>query len=327
MTLDRIARRHDVLAALTIAACSGETTTSHSSIAAPSVDMVVPPRGVADRGFDPAVVAVDFGGASPCAGALVAPDVVLTARHCVVVIVTPLHCPADAGQTMPSPRSPDSLRILVGDNASLATERARAREVLVPADAALCAGDLAVLLLDRSIDDLVPLNVRPTGAARGDHVRTVGFARSGVGAPMKVLRDHLPIVGTAPTELRVAEPMMGTGGGPALDEETGEVLGVVSRTDGAASIYTRTDVFAALVESALVESARSASIARGAAKLKKGPVDMGATCVDGEDCAAGVCVVDGVRQYCSRSCGADDACPTRFRCERSDHGQDICVAT
>ncbi len=329
MIADSNLQRSGPFAALVIAACSGEPMSSRASPSAPAVDIVSPPNGVPDRGFDPAVVAVDFGGSLPCAGTLLGPDVVLTARHCVMLLAAPFRCPAeaaDASQPVPSLRSPGSLRILVGDNVSLATERARAREILVPGSDP-CAGDVALLLLDRTIDDVKPLVVRPTGAARGDHVRTVGFARSGAGDSTKLLRDHVAVTATTPAALRIAETMIGSGGGPALDETTEEVLGVVSRGGGGACAYARADILSSLIESALAESARSTSTERTAAKPKKGPADMGASCLDGNDCAAGVCVADGARQYCSRTCGADDRCPARFRCERSDHGQDICVAT
>ncbi len=300
---------------------------SQSSVDAPAVDMVVPPGGVPDRGYDPAVVAIDFGGTFPCTGTLIAPDVVLTARHCVLTVDAPLRCLADGPQTEPAPRTPDSLRILVGDNVSTATERARARAVLVPSDVELCAGDVALVLLDRPIVDVKPLDVRATGAARGDHVRTVGFSGSAGRDATKLLRDHLAVIATTATELRIAETMTGGGGGPALDETTEEVLGVVSRGDGAAAVYARADAFSSLVASALAESPRSELTEPNASKPKKGPADMGANCADGADCAAGVCVADGARQYCSRTCGTSDRCPTRFRCERGDRGQDICVAT
>ena len=67
-----------------VLACSGELGAPPGALAqAPVAEVVAPVAGVPDRGSDPAVVAVESAGAVVCAGALVAPDVVLTARHCV----------------------------------------------------------------------------------------------------------------------------------------------------------------------------------------------------------------------------------------------------
>jgi hypothetical protein len=331
MTADSNDHAPALLRALTVfaplAGCAGEPTSPPASANAPVVDMVAPPPGVSDRGYDPAVVAIDFGGPSLCSGTLIASDVVLTARHCVTVDGAPVHCPASGRHVAPVLMPMDSLRVLVGDDMSTASERARARAVLLPPDASLCGSDVAIVLLDQAIDDVKPLAVRPTGAAKGDHVRTVGF---GPGMPhaMKMLRDHVAVTSTTTTELQLAEAMTGGGGGPALDETSSEVLGVVSRGDDEpeVDVYTRADAFLSLVESALAASLSSGVSDRSASKPTKGPVDMGANCTQGADCAAGVCVLDGMRQYCSRTCAADDRCPAKFRCERSSEGQQICVA-
>jgi len=64
----------------------------------------------------------------------------------------------------------------------------------------------------------------------------------------------------------------------------------------------------------------------GAAREKKGPVDMGAHCTFGVECAAGICVTEATRRYCSRSCSPHDHCPAHFRCETSAQGSPVCVA-
>ena len=69
--------------------CSGPSASSILPNGAPNADVVSPPPGVADRGDDPAVVAIDAD-VPLCAGALVAPDVVLTSRHCVSVPAPPI---------------------------------------------------------------------------------------------------------------------------------------------------------------------------------------------------------------------------------------------
>jgi Trypsin len=316
-----------VAALALIAACSGQTATSILPSNAPVVDLVAPPPGVADRGDDPAVVAITAAGSPPCAGALVAPDVVLTAWHCVSVVAGPSACPMPEAGPAPPLRPPGSLRVLVGDDLSTAVERARGRGIVVPDGSSMCGADIALLLLDVPIDEVQPLVVRPTGAAQGDHLRTVGWRlpiseMSGGHAP-KILRDHLLVVSASPTELELAEGLgLEQSGGPALDAATAEVLGFFSRSDADPSraVYTRADAFAALIAGALAESESPAPSAR-ALKPKKGPADVGANCAQGSDCAAGVCVTvsggpAGLEQYCSQTCGAHDRCPDDFRCQR-----------
>ncbi len=316
-----------------IVACSGATASSSLPSTAPNVDVVAPPPGVADRGDDPAVVAIAVGDAPLCAGALVAPDVVLTARHCVAVLVPASACPSDDASPDPPLRAPGSLRVLVGDDMATAVERARGRGILVPGVSSMCDADIALVLLDVAIDDVEPLVVRPTGAAQGDHVRTVGWRLPmRAGRAPKILRDHLLVLGASPTELELAEAISGAGG-PALDEATAEVLGVLSRSDADPSraVYTRADAFAALIESALAESESAAASTRGL-KNKKGPADLGANCAAGADCAAGVCASvpagpEGLERYCSQTCGSHDRCPAGFRCQRSQSGDEACIKT
>jgi hypothetical protein len=308
--------------------CSGSPNVPVSA-GAPTADVVVPPAGVADRGDDPAVVALEVGDPLPCAGALIASDVVLTALHCVALLGTPVSCAeADAGLEALSLRSPGAIRVLVGDDMITAAEGARGRQIVVPSDARLCGADLALVLLDQPIDAVQPLAVRSTGAARGDHVRTVGFGPDGA-STAKLLRDHVAVLDTAPTELETAETALDEGGGPALDETTAEIVGVVSRNGGGPfrDIDTRTDAFASLIARALAMSESAPSTSVGTKKVKKGAADMGANCASGSDCAAGVCVsaASGTQQYCSRVCGAHDRCPALFTCQRSQGGDEVCV--
>jgi hypothetical protein len=188
---------------------------------------------------------------------------------------------------------------------------------------------VALVLLDQPFDSIQPLAIRSTGVARGDHVRTVSF-RWGApgGAPaVKWVRDHVAVLETSPTEVRLGEsPSEDAWGGPAIDETTGDVVAVVSRDDASrrATLATRTDAFLAFIEGGLVLSGVSAR-AHGARKIRKGPIDMGANCGGAADCAAGVCVTEGVQRYCSRTCAAHDRCPAGFRCEKSVQTEMVCV--
>ncbi len=321
-----------------LAACSVGPASTPSSDQDLTVDLADPVQGVPDRGDDPAVVAIDAGDPLPCAGVLIAPDVVLTARHCVSLVTASVgggsfRCPAADLAPLPL-YPPASLRILVGENTATAAERARGREVLVPPEAP-CEADIAVVLLDQGIDDIVALSVRTTGAAEGNHVRTVGFDRPGLGdrGVLKVLRDHVAVATTTPTTLDVGEGGCKACGGPALDEVAGEVLGIASRpgapdgATGGVNVYTRTDAFLDFIQQALSRSFVASGSVRGVTrqKAKKGPADIGSNCVRGADCAAGACVTNGAERYCTRTCNPTDHCPAHFRCERSAQAQVVCV--
>jgi hypothetical protein len=302
-----------------------------SLVGALSADESIPASGVPDRGADPAVVAIDLGGQARCGGALIAPDVVLTALRCVVS-PQPTTCPARAPQ-IAGTLMPQSLRILVGDQWATAEERARGRDIVARPGYEPCGADIALVVLDAPIDDIEPLSVRPTGSAKGDHLRTTGFGHLGNSWVVdKIVRDHLSVLDTTATELWIGETCAGSPGGPALDESTGDIVAVASRPDGpscggahAIDVYTRADAFLSLIGEALAKSGATMGPGRGRKKTKKGPLDMGANCVRGADCAAGVCATDRSHEYCSRTCQLHDRCPAHFRCQMSAQGGQVCA--
>ena len=335
-------------------------------------DQVEVVRGVPDRGEDPAVVAIDIGEKELCTGALISPDVVLTARHCVAHTAEAVTCPPTGPQSG-AIRPAESLKILVGDTIEKAAVRTRGREVIVPEGDALCNADIALIVLETPIEDIEPLEVSDHGIAKGEHVRAVGFGRESDGAPagMKLLREHVRVLDTSDAEFLVGEATcQGDSGGPALDPETGEIVGVVSRggptCDGkdAHNVYTRTDAFLSLIDDTIGErspvpadevdagshgsghggahggahsshgGAHSGSRAdagahhkrKDAGKGRKPKTDLGATCHKGGDCAAGSCVTEHGKQYCSRACDPHDRCPAHFTCSKTQRGSGaVCI--
>ena len=236
-------------------------------------------------------------------------------------------CPG-SGPTEAPAVAPRSIAVRVGDDASTATERARGRAILVPPGDDFCQADIALVLLDAPIDDVAPLSVRPTGAATGDHVRTVEWVDGAL-----LLRDHVVVLSTSAAELILHEPSSAFGaGGPALDEKSSALVGVASRSQGgrsaAPTVFVRTDAFGSLFEEAAAESAFGAPSTRThLLKPHVGPADMGATCTAGADCAAGACVAVDVARYCSRACSPRDRCPATFKCEVASDGGEVCVKT
>jgi hypothetical protein len=257
---------------------------------------------------------------------------VLTSQRCIDP-ERALQCGSAGGAAAPLARA---LRVLTGDDATTAQVRARGRDVVLPG---ACGVDVALVVLDEPIDDADITGLRANGCARGDHVRTVTLS-AGTQGPLWVKRvvDHAPIETATQGSFTLAAAVPPgadlLAAGVALDEQTGELLGVVSTLEeGATFAYARADVAAPTLRGPVMDTvvAAMAQVVAGrrGRKPQRGPVDMGATCERGADCAAGACVTDSGRQYCSRSCSPTDHCPPHFRCKvgRTGLGVDVRVCT
>lgn len=228
-----------------------------------------------------------------CTGALIAPNVVLTARHCVSRnATTSVSCDAEGGSSngphVLGDEAPGDVAVFVGSAPRFgALPSARARAIVAPETDYLCNADIALVVLDAPLDDVEPLAVRLRSRARpGERVRAIGYGHNDTDLPLGTRFRKADVevlargkgVSSSNTALGSHEFEVGRSickgdsGGPAISEETGAIIGVVSRGGGCdddfGHIYTSTAGFSSLFD-------RAFALAGGAPVLEPGDVADG----------------------------------------------------
>jgi len=223
-----------------------------------------------------AVVAVghSVGGGMLCTGALLTPDLVLTAWHCVAnmtgVPATP-KCDVDATARPPALQASDVFVVDAAD-AFAAKGSLAVAEIIGPTAPRFCGHDLAVLRLAKPIVDRAPIAPRLDPAPIVDEpVTVIGYGHttpldemtSGVRTSTASTVESVGATArTAEEELIVTMgPCAGDSGGPMLDSEQ-RSIGVMSRGSQSTCqhmIYERLDKHAAwLVDVARASATRLA---------------------------------------------------------------------
>ena len=187
---------------------------------------------------------------SVCSGSLLAPNLVMTARHCITARYPEddIHCNSDGTLDLPSggqlgaPARPADVHVFTGTRVSTTdvfpdgVPAANGTTIVTTDGPSVCRDDLALVVLDRALDlPLVPLDVaKPIKV--GDRVTTVGYGLTELSSATERYsarhqRTDLKVqyVGTLPNTFVLSRSVCkGDSGGPALDSATGAVLGVYS---------------------------------------------------------------------------------------------------
>ncbi|RYZ09140.1 MAG: trypsin-like serine protease [Myxococcales bacterium] len=203
---------------------------------------------------------VDDGSELLCTASLVAPNLVLTARHCVAYLSEGLFSCSARGELEPSDAEggrlglhipADQLEVYSG-RAPRRASVARGQRVFSTLSPTICTNDIAFVLLDRALSfPLVPMRLeRPAEAGESSVLVGFGMDESEMGIdyvtqPRRQRRDlRIAAVGpssvsegvtTAPPRsllLRGPSGCIGDSGGPLLSQASGAVLAVYSLQAG-----------------------------------------------------------------------------------------------
>ena len=233
-------RLHPVVAGLSfaLAACAAPVGDSAEPSETAKHSIV---GGTPSPASQDATVLVSEAGSATCTGVLIAPNLVLTARHCVTYYDAASECGAPLRGEVPT----SLITISVGVHASPHAPAARATRFFVPAAPDLCGDDIALIALDDDVNAVSPAKIRFSPLAVDELATALGYGTQGSGRHQ---RSDVKVLAVGPASARYRTsagydlPMnvpanevattestcYGDSGGPLLDT-LGQVVAVASR--------------------------------------------------------------------------------------------------
>lgn len=263
------------VAALLVPACAAPEETPES--VAQTRQQIV--GGTVSTAQWDATVQLSQNGQFSCSGTLIAPNLVLTARHCVSQLD---ENSSDECGTTTSDDPPAGMGVSLGVNATPAASVAKGLKVFtLGANASLCGGDIALIQFDRDIPNGKIAPVRWTPVTVGEMTTAVGYGDDGTGNTPKtrMQRTQIPVGIVGPTTdnwqtnqgqnmpITISAGEFATGdatcfgdsGGPLFDQ-AGNVIGVTSRGIDGESCVDRPSIWTAITtHEALIQNALAAA--------------------------------------------------------------------
>lgn len=265
MTFRRPSIRPFVVAVLVTSLSAGCSAQTSDETSGETHEAIV--GGVASGPEDDAVAV--FGapdGVGFCSGTLIAPNLVLTAKHCVRErSASPRYSCTTPSEDLGALRPAIALTVLFGHDLSGDMEAHAVSRVVDDGRLDLCDRDAAVLVLATPVRSVRPRTLRITALERGETLTAVGWGMTESGIPdtrrkrsgVTVLPSSNAGVGALGTNeiLTTTAVCKGDSGGPLFDA-SGRVVSIVSRVrNGCAQgngvhLLVRAPGVAALVERA-----------------------------------------------------------------------------